>query len=339
MRVLIVHYHQGFHGGAEEVVVQLDKSLRRQGIEVRVLMSANPFQLWVNTRRLESWADVINIHNFPATLTTLPFCGKPQVWYCNEPPELFTRGWKKPFEALNRWWVRKSDMKVVVASKFDADRFEGIYGRRPDYIIPYGVDYAFWSQGQRKVHDGIFRVLQVGPVGGWKNQLGGLEIFKEFKEYVPNSCFIIAGPKVNAGSGPQYWDAICGKIKDWDLEDSVVMTGQLSREQLREYYHNSDVLLHPIKPQGGWLAPFEALCARLPIVVSSEFAGSDIIKDNQLGVVTDNYVEALRARYRRGGGWIDVREWIRRNMTWDRFSGDLLEVFREVVDNDRGASR
>lgn len=330
MKVLMVHYYQGFHGGAEEVVVQLDKYLRKQGVEVRLVMEHNPIELYKDVRGNLGWCDIVNIHNFPATLTTFPICNRPQVWICNEPPELFTSWWKKIPEALSRWWVRKSDMKVVVASKFDKDRFEEIYKRRADYIIPYGVDYEFWGKKIFSKGGYGFRVLQVGCICRYKNQLGSIKAFKEVKKVIPNAKLILAGPGVSAER--DYYEEVlreAGKDKD------IILTGQLNHEQLRQLYQTCDVLVHPIEPQGGWLCVFEALSTGLPIVVSTKFAGSDILRNAHLGIVTDNIVEGILRMYREGWDMDRCSNWVKENMTWDHFGSKMFEVFKGVIQNGR----
>ena len=149
MKVLIVHPCKGFYGGAEEVVVQLSRYLLDNGHDIQIVTKDAPEELlealgsekgqpavydWNSwkmmrwwTQKLVGWADVINVHNFPATLATFP-SKKPIVYMCNEPAELFTNWWRKPIEAFNRWWVKKSGMKVVVADEMQAFRFYRIYG-------------------------------------------------------------------------------------------------------------------------------------------------------------------------------------------------------------------
>src|SRR3989304_4729394 len=147
MRVLIVHYTNLKGGGAELVVKKLEDYLIDMRCEVKVVQEGNLAKLWWEAQKWLSWCDVISAHNFPAALACLPapISTKPIVWMCNEPPELFTNWKRKPIEALNRWWVKASHMKVVVADEMQAVRFTGIYGVVPE-VIHYGVDYAFWSQ-------------------------------------------------------------------------------------------------------------------------------------------------------------------------------------------------
>jgi len=240
-----------------------------------------------------NWANVINAHNFPANLLTYPL--KPVVWYCNEPPELFTNWKRKPVEAFNRWWVEKSGMKVVVADSVNQSRFLDIYKVKPE-IVPYGIDYEFWSKPYPKVNGRQFTILQVGhPELFYKGQ----QIYAEVKKENPNA--------------------------------KLVQLSGRGREAVRGWYRNADVLIHPIESQGGWLVPFEAMCAGLPVVISPQFTGAELIRDNNLGVVTEDIAGAVLIHGWTDKGLIKAKEWVRKNLTWDRFGRSMERIFKEAV--------
>jgi len=345
MNVLIVHPSKGFYGGAEEVVVQLCKYLGSQGAEVIYLTNSLPremrndlvgwreivevgdhLSMWMETQKFMHWADIVNVHNFPATLATFS-TKKPIVWMCNEPAELFTNWWRKPIEAFNRWWVRKSDMKVVVADRFNADRFKKIYGVEPK-VIPYGIDYDFWSQGECEETDG-FTILQVGTITPYKNQMASIKVLEQLRNEIPNLKLVLAGI-----GDVRYIEFLMQYVKERNLK--VLFTGSLCRDGLRGWYNRSDVLLHPVKSQGGWLVPFEAICAGLPVVVSEEFTGADIIKENKLGIVTRDYANVIKhgiVGYQQP--WDEITQtaglWVKENLTWEKFGEDMVKVFEEVI--------
>ena len=331
MRVLVVHYHlKDFYGGAEEVITQLSRYLVNQGVEVKVVMESHPFAMYREVREWIGWADVVNVHNFPSGLTIFPYCSKPVVWICNEPPELFTRWWKKPAEALNRYLMRNK--YVIVGSNYDAVRFGTIYRRNPNAIIPYGVDYNYFSEGKDNRRDEVFKVLQVGCIGRYKNQLESVLVLSKLKDLIPKAKLILAGPKVNAGTGLIYWKAVEDAIRVYGLEDDVIMTGALNKERVRDLYYSCDVLLHPILEQGGYLVVLEALSAGLPVVVSEQFLGRDMVRD--YGVITNDYVNVLHALWKNPEGYREQAgkgsKWIKDNLTWDIYGEKVLKVFEEV---------
>jgi len=335
MKVLIIHHDKGIMGGAEEVVTQLSNYLVSHGHGVELVFERTPWQLMRGVRTHIKWADIINVHNFPSTLASFP-TKNPIVWMCNEPPELFTNFKRKPIEAFNRWWVRKSKMKVIVADEMQAIRFQGIYGIEPR-VIPYGIDYKFWSQGRREKTEVLpgfpnrrLRLLQVGTITPYKNQIESICVLNELilEGDIDASLTLVGG-----FTDKKYYEEILDLINyiesDERLKGRISLLGQQSKEAIRNLYMSHDVLLHPVDRQGGWLVPFEAMCAGIPVITTPSFTASDIIEDNKLGVVTNvlscGVERALKEDFSHAG------EWVKNNLTWKRFGESMVKVFEEAL--------
>jgi len=374
MRVLIVYPEFYIYGGAELVVVRLANYLTKKGIENAILTTAMlpeiekdldktrviiqkeskiPFNflgvremlaLHKGIRNNLKDFDVINIHNYPAEISFFPF-KKPAVWLCNEPPEivlrinskqsLFSKLIKKVILKFDKFIVRRYIKNTIVADEFNAERFKRIYGLKPE-IVNYGIDYDFFYQGypekpQEKYNlKDNFIILQVGMVTSLKNQLESIKTIKKLKDKIPNLKLILAG----LAEG-EYKLRLEKYIKEEHLEDYVIFTNQINRGEVRDLYHACDVLLHPIKPQGGWLSPFEALCAKKLIIVSPEMSASDIIKKEKIGIVTDNYAEAIMEAYKNADEYVSIgergREWVQNNLNWDTFCQRNLDIFQKAL--------
>ena len=287
--------------------------------------------------------DVINVHNYPAELSVFPF-RKPVVWMCNEPPEVHVEfNAERRYTArrlvisailgLEKRVVRKYVEDIVVADQFNARRFKDIYGITP-HIINYGIDYDYFADYKRKAverkgsHN--FTVLHVGMLTPQKGQIKSLRAIHKLRDQIPGIRLILAG----FGQG-EYLFSLNEFVRSRNLEDIVLFEGHVDRERIRELYHTSDVLLHPIGPQGGWLAPFEAVASKLPVVVSKEMTASKLIKKNKIGVVTDDFAEALLDIYKNRSKYDKVAaqraEWVRNNLSWDNFCEKMLGVFHRAI--------
>src|SRR3989344_1271266 len=150
MKVLIVHPHMSFYGGAETVVINLAKELKKLDVESSVatlsiseevaslcegLDIITPERRYPLVLRNRSFAagikrlinevnglrrlvnafgknyDVINIHNFPATWAAAFTGFKNIVWMCNEPPDM----WNKEGSSIL--------LKVIREVGYHIDRF------------------------------------------------------------------------------------------------------------------------------------------------------------------------------------------------------------------------
>lgn len=294
--------------------------------------------------------DVINVHNFPSELSVFPY-KKPFVWMCNEPElYLYLKFNRQAFQSnqlsfkiklilrllllFEKFAIKKYIKHFVVADEFNADRFRKIYGITPD-IIYYGIDYDFFSKGEaEKVKNRFglsdsFIVLQAGVLSTFKNQMASIRAVQELKDKIPHIKLILAG----WGEGG-YREMLENYVKNNNIKEYVLFTGHLKREDIRDLFHACDVLLQPIKEQGGWLSPFEALCAGKPIIVSPEMTASDIIKRGNIGIVTDDYENAIWDIYINRNHYKEMaikgQQWVKENLSWDRFGDKMLKVFQNA---------
>jgi len=299
-------------------------SKNRTGTRIEEVLS-----LWRGVHSCLKDYDVVNAHNFPAHISVFP-SRKPTVWMCNEPPEMFSSLVRKPVEAWGRFVARNWIRYAVVSDEVNAEAFETIYGFRPE-IIHYGIDYEFFSKGGGRREADKFIVLQVGTLTPFKNQLESIKVVEKLAGRIPNIRLVLAG-----WGKQNYVDSLKKYIVDKGIEDRVVFTGNLAREEVRDLYHTCDVLLHPIGPQGGWLTPFEALCARTPLVISRGFTGSYLIGKENIGVVTDNYAEVIWDIYQNREKYAEVAErgqsWVKQNLSWDKFGGKMVELLFRAIE-------
>lgn len=337
MNILIVHPCKGFYGGAEEVVVQLTRHLPAAGHKVEIATKDMPnwnvypavcnnamswTQLRQDVRRGIRWNDAVLCFNFPATLAAYG-SKKPVVWYCNEPPELFSTWWREPIEAFHRRYVRKSKMRCVVATPFDANRFEQIYKVKPE-VVPYGIDYDFWSKGERypatvERHGRLYksnqvRLLQVGTVSAFKNQKASIEVVGKLLEVGVNATLDFAG-RIE-----------CDMLVSENVRDRVKFLGQCTQEQIRELYYNHDILLHPVLGQGGWLVPLEAWCTNIPVITVPEFQMSSLFDyvANSPQEAANMVVDIIENGSKQFPGL-----WIKEAYSWNRFGESITRILEE----------
>jgi glycosyltransferase involved in cell wall biosynthesis len=350
MKVLVVQAKTPIYGGAEKVIHRLLTYMDSKGINCFLVMpeaigplkelpnmiaTGSYIHLWRAVQDLSKEFDVLNIHNFPATLTTFPK-PKPAVWMCNEPAEMFTTYWRKPLEWANRWIVRKYIDEVVVADTYNSRRVREIYKVDPQ-IIPYGIDYKTFSTVDRGNSKGKDRsiILQIGTLTPYKNQIESLKIALMLKHmgFVRFELRFLTLTTWNSA----YTKLIMQVISDLGLAGNVVILREWNEDLVKDELSRCDVLLHPVKPQGGWLVPFEAICARVPVVVSKEFTNADFIKNNRLGEVastTLEYAEAIKKLLLSKTPKEELERramWVRDNLSWDTYCSRMVALFERVA--------
>lgn len=320
-----------------------DKKPDKKGLSKFMNFASETMLLQRNVNKLRKDYDVINVHNFPAEYSLFPFA-KNSVWMCNEPPmqlylmknlSLPTRIAARVVEKFDKFLVKNYIKYSVVADEFNAQRFRKIYGIEPE-IINYGIDYEFFSKGNtdsvRKIFGlkDSFNLIHVGTLTPLKNQMESIRVVEKLKNKIPNIKLLLVG------WGEENYEMVLRKyVKEKKLEKTIVFTGHLKRNVIRDLYKACDAALFPIKSQGGWLSPFEALCSGIPIIVSSSITSSDIIKMNGIGIVTNDFSAAVLNIYKNRKKYKIMgergRKWVKENLTWDKFSKKMLEVFEKTV--------
>ncbi len=121
------------------------------------------------------------------------------------------------------------------------------------------------------------------------------------------------------------------------INNHVYFTGQLSQKEIKALYASSHLAIFPIKVQGGWLSPFEALSAGVPIVVYPTMGAASIIKKNNLGVVSRDLSGSILTFFKNynklqfKSNLKKSQRWIKDNLTWENFTKQLLNIFKEVI--------
>lgn len=287
--------------------------------------------------------DVINFHNFPSTWTLFPK-KKPSVWMLNEPPNLWSRPnaglvlkvLNKIRNYLDRKIIRNSINIICVADEFNKQRAKQRYGKDAR-IIYYGVNYDFFSQGNAKKAikkfnlKNKFIVIQSGVISRQKNQLESIISINKIKKDIANIFLVLAGEIADK----RYKNKIEEYIKKNKLQENVLITGNLNRNDLRDLYKASNVGIFPVGKQGGWLAPFELLCSGNPVIVSKELGAASVIKKFNLGIVTKDYSNALldiyknSNQYKRDG--IRRKKIIQKNLGWDVFTEKMINAYKDSI--------
>ncbi len=290
--------------------------------------------------------DVINVHNFPANWVT-GGTGKPVVWMCNEPPDF----WNNPHPSLPIRLLRKAgivlDQKLVnslvdhicVADELNAQRAKNRYGRTST-IVPYGIDTevfndAAFDRNKFRASYGLglddFILLQVGIVCPQKNQIASLKALSALLQENKKAKLVLVGR-----NDTPYKAMMEKLISSGSLTDKVLFTGMVSKETAAKFYLSADLCLFPVKEQGGWLAPFEALVCKKPVIVSQTVGASRLIQEHNFGIVSDDFsrdILTMARNYKEYSSHaLRASQWIQQHLTWKQFTDKMIELFRQSLE-------
>jgi glycosyltransferase involved in cell wall biosynthesis len=173
-------------------------------------------------------------------------------------------------------------------------------------------------------------VLHVGQVGFYKNVEGCLRVVARLRKQGIEATFVRAGNTL----APAQRDL----QRRLGLDGAVRDLGRMGGVDLADLYAACDVLLFPSLYEGfGW-PPLEAMASGLPVVCSRSGSLAEVVGTAALTAepedvegLTRHVAAALTdqavARDLRQRGLARARFF-----EWDRATGEILEVYRQVVE-------
>jgi len=283
--------------------------------------------------------DLINPHNFPSNWASV-LHKKPVVWMMNEPLGIYTLPSFLPKVAsqisakCDRFLVTNYIDKICVNSYITQNQAKQIYGRTSNLVL-FGIDYKRYRVGSPDQAyakfglDGRFVILTTGVVDPWKNQLASIKAVEKVISHIPNVLLVLTG-----GGDKEYITMLRDYVRRKKLDPYIIFTGFLPDSDIISLYHASHIGLYPFKEQGGLLAPFESLCAGKPIIISSTNGATELIKRYKLGIVTDNYADAIIDVYNYYGRYKNMaqsaQECVQKEFSWEKYCERLLRIFENA---------
>ncbi|HUV84533.1 MAG TPA: glycosyltransferase family 4 protein [Methanosarcinales archaeon] len=363
MKILIVHPQMALYGGAELVIVRLAQYLMKQGHNVTVATLSTDshseykgikfilpeknrisyrlrgglgsiydiIQMQIALQKLCSkYAnnfDIINVHNFPA-IWAVPNHRK-IVWMCNEVPDLWhnakVNGLANKVFNIARHFdsriVKSKDTISIVADNRCAEVFRKRYKFEP-VIIHYGID-SFSAQHNPSTRQ--FRVICTSMISPSKDQLSILKAVKVLKKYIPNIKVILSGYRE-----PEHPYSIMLDKYTVDNKLDVEYIAMTDRNKLAGIYSCSNVAVFAGKGQGSWLSPFEQLSMGIPVIVTPNLTCSDLIFQQNIGIVTDDITGALLSVYNNYSEYkeqaLKGKEFVLNELTWEKFGRKVEKI-------------
>jgi alpha-maltose-1-phosphate synthase len=149
-------------------------------------------------------------------------------------------------------------------------------------MTPHGVDLELFRPGTTRAPDNTFRVIFVGQI----TQRKGISyLFDAFRRAsIANGELLLVG-------------RICGSSKVWSRLPRVRHVPHVPPWKLPELYRRADVFVLPSLVEGFPATALQAMACGLPVIVSENTFGSDVITDGVDGfVVPIRDAEAITER-------------------------------------------
>ncbi len=245
--------------------------------------------------------------------------------------------------ALETIVLRRADAVIAICEGVRSEIASRGIDRRRLSVIPNGVD-AEWLQPRPHAADlaerlGIGAGLVFGYIGSFSHYEGLPFLVKaadDFLRRLPGAKLLLVG----SGRDDERLRAAASRSGG-----SIILTGRLPQEQVRDLYTILDVLVLPrrrmrltdlVTP----LKPLEAMATGTAVLASDVGGHAELIQDGETGLLfkaesRDSLVEqAVRlgedAELRRRLT-ANARRWVEAERTWDRIVVGYLPVYEGVL--------
>ncbi|MBX7150567.1 glycosyltransferase [bacterium] len=180
---------------------------------------------------------------------------------------------------------------LTACSDFAASKFSFTRQKKTDAVIPWGLDQGLF-ESYRNDQPRQIDIIGIGALSTVKNFTLFIDILHEItKEHRHLKAVII-------GEGHQR-PLLEKRISDLKLEDTIYLTGLLSRTKVIEYLFQSKILLHTAQFEGMGYAIAEALHAGLNVIsfeVGHNYRTSKAVRCRSVPEIIDQLKRLLESR-------------------------------------------
>lgn len=230
---------------------------------------------------------------------------------------------------LRKIWKESSE--IIANSQGLRDRALAFEDRYLISVIENGVDTSFFEPGEKRDEQGTVRLLFVSRLIERKGLQFIIPKLKDISEKVYKEC----GKRIElvvVGDGP-YRQQLESIAVQTECSKLIKFEGQKNKQEVKEYYKNSDIFLLPSMWEGMPNVVLEAMACGLPIIMTPCEGSKELIKGN--GVISpiekfeDNIVtlcvdEAMRNQFGKKS-----LELIKNNFEWKAIAERYLDTLQK----------
>lgn len=152
--------------------------------------------------------------------------------------------------------IKPSSHMLIALSDFIQNEFEKNHGISPQHVIPIGINTTQFSN---EIYERDIDILGAGSLISLKQYDVFIEIIKELKVHIPNIKTVICG------KGPEE-GCLLQLIKKYELQENIVLKGELSHAEILQLMQKSKVFLHTSNYEGFGAVCIEALYAGCKVI-------------------------------------------------------------------------
>ena len=195
---------------------------------------------------------------------------------------LFPNIYKKLFLKMASYTIKNADILRAVSSSTEEQALSFDTSKRV-VRFPAWIDFEIFSNIQpTRSDEGNFKILFIGSITDRKKPHLIIEALPKLHD--DKVELHLVGPTPNR----KYLDELREKIISNNLEDRVYIHGTKSRDEVKEFYSESNLMILPSVSEGLARVIFESQVTACPVLVTDAPGMQDIVIDGQTGYVFES---------------------------------------------------
>ena len=195
---------------------------------------------------------------------------------------LFPNVYKKLFLKMASYTIKNADILRAVSSSTEEQALSFDTSKRV-VRFPAWIDFEIFSNIQpTRSDEGNFKILFIGSITDRKKPHLIIEALPKLHD--DKVELHLVGPTPNH----KYLDELREKIISNNLKDRVYIHGTKSRDEVKEFYSESNLMILPSVSEGLARVIFESQVTACPVLVTDAPGMQDIVIDGQTGYVFES---------------------------------------------------
>ena len=195
---------------------------------------------------------------------------------------LFPNVYKKLFLKMASYTIKNADILRAVSSSTEEQALSFDDSKRV-VRFPAWIDFEIFSNIQpTRSNTGNFKILFIGSITDRKKPHMIIDALPKLHE--DKVELHLVGPTPNH----KYLEELKDKIKSNNLEDRVYIHGIKTRDEVKEFYSENNLMILPSVSEGLARVIFESQVTTCPVLVTDAPGMQDIVIDGQTGYVFES---------------------------------------------------
>jgi glycosyltransferase involved in cell wall biosynthesis len=280
--------------------LQYADTIRAEGVTVISFPCIANFGLFLYSPTMKIWLDqnlkgfdIIHLHNFRSyqNVVIRIFAMKYGIPYIVQAhgsvlPFFEKQNLKKLYDFVWGDKILTDASQCIAVSKVEKDQYlkMGVPEDKIE-IIPNGIDVSEYTclpeRGMFRKKYGITTDEKIILYLGRLHKSKGIDFlingFSSLLDHYYNVKLVIAGPDEG------FRDILIQQVKNLKIDNSVIFTGPLYKNEKWEAFVDADILVYPGILEIFGLVPFEAIMCGTPVIASNDCGCGEIIEEANCG--------------------------------------------------------